>query len=243
MRVRRGTTQTVREFWEGESCGERYSPNGSMSYSDIDSARYALEPMIPEFAGFERDFDGRGLEIGLGTGADHIRLRGRGGTWAGVDLTFRSLQHVTARLGSSSGLAQGDAERLPFRDRSFDLVYSWGVILCCPSIEAAVAEIHRVLKPGGTVLLMLYHSPSWVAFAAWFRWGWWRGIGLKNAVTFMESPGTQAFSLREGERLFKDFSDIQVTTHRTSWDKRWMGPLARLGGDSLGWFMLCRAQK
>jgi ubiquinone/menaquinone biosynthesis C-methylase UbiE len=54
----------------------------------------------------------------------------------------------------------GDAERLPFPDRSFDLVSSNGVLHHTPNMPAALAEIHRVLRPGGRATVIVYHRNS-----------------------------------------------------------------------------------
>ena len=239
---RDGTSRDVREFWEAESCGERYFPDGRVNFADADEARYMLEPMIGEFARFDDPFDGVGVEIGLGLGGDHERLRKRGGTWIGVDLTSRALEHTAQRVGKGS-LTQADAERLPIQDCSVDLVYSWGVLLCCPNITAAIAEVHRVLRPGGEARIMLYHTYSWVALAAWLRWGIVHGVGLKRAVSYMESPGTQAFSVTEAPRLLEPFAKVDIETVHTTWDEKWFGPIGRIGGNRLGWFLLCHAVK
>lgn len=90
---------------------------------------------------------------------------------------------------------------------------------------------------------MLYHSRSWVAAAAWLRWGWWRGLSPKAAVSYMESPGCQAFSIADTERLLGEFAEVEVRAVHTSWDERWFGPLGKIGGDRLGWFLLCNARK
>lgn len=242
-RIRAGSVASVKAFWEQESCGERYGNGLADPYDQIDAERYKLEPQIPVFARFQEPFSGRALEIGLGTGADFQRNVARGGSWVGVDLTERSLGHVRARLGPQIPLLQVDAEHLPFEDNSFDLIYSWGVLLCCPSTDAAIAEVHRTLKPGGQARIMLYHARSWVALAAWVRWGWFRGIGPKGAVTYMESPGTKAFRHDEAEAMLTAFSSYSVRSVHTSWDERWFGPVGRIGGDAMGWFLLCEATK
>jgi SAM-dependent methyltransferase len=54
-----------------------------------------------------------------------------------------------------------DAENLDFAGDSFDIVYSHGVLHHTPDIEAAVREVHRVLKPGGRAIVMLYHRGSY----------------------------------------------------------------------------------
>src|SRR5207245_4997879 len=54
-----------------------------------------------------------------------------------------------------------DAENLDFNDNSFDLVYSHGVLHHTPDTARAVREIHRVLRPGGRAVVMLYHRNSY----------------------------------------------------------------------------------
>lgn len=243
-RPRLGTLASVREFWEAEACGERYRDAADAAdYAGVDAARYRLEPQIPPFARFDEPFTGLGLEIGTGMGADFARNVARGGRWVGLDLTSRSLDHVRTRMGRQAPLLNADAHSLPLRSDAFDLVYSWGVMLHCPHPGQAINEAHRVLKPGGEALVMLYHSRSWVALAAWLRWGWRRGLTPTKAVTYMESPGTHAFSVSAAARLFSRFRSVSVQPVHTSWDTRWWGPIGRLGGNAMGWFLLCRATK
>ena len=242
-RIRRGTVRQVRDFWEEEACGERYGHDQEgVDYGAIDRHRYALEPMIPAFAEFANPFEGRAIEIGLGLGSDFVRNVDRGGIWCGLELTERSLHHVKQRIPDAR-LLQGDAQQLPLAGSSIDYVYSWGVLLCCPDIDRAIGEIHRVLRTGGTLRMMLYHSPSWVALAAWARWGLWRGLSAKASVSYMESPGTQAFSVAEVEQLLASYSSVSVRPVHTSWDERWTPILGKLGGDRMGWFLLCEATK
>jgi len=243
MRTRAGDLDSVRAFWEAESCGERYGRADAIpDYSAIDDERYRLEPHIADWAEFDRTFTGRAIEIGLGTASDYVRNVKRGGSWSGLDLTSRALGHARNRVPGAR-VVQGDAQRLPVRSDSLDHVYSWGVLLCCPDLQAAVDEVHRVLRRGGTATVMLYHVRSWVTLAAWVRWGSWRLIGPRRAANFMESPGTQVVSIGEARKLFERFSEVVVEPVHTTWDTRWVGPIGRLGGRHLGWHVVCRATK
>src|SRR5205085_2094425 len=68
-------------------------------------------------------------------------------------------QHLAYRR-LAGRVEQADATRLPFRPASFDVVYSHGVLHHIPDIGAAVAEVYRVLRPGGRAVVMLYHRRS-----------------------------------------------------------------------------------
>jgi ubiquinone/menaquinone biosynthesis C-methylase UbiE len=125
--------------------------------------RYALYPFVHELVPFDSWAGKRVLEVGCGQGADLWQFAKAGAQVYGVDLTAKHCQITRDFVGVMDGHArvtQGNAVRLPFRDASFDLVYSFGVLLLVEDLDAAVAEIHRVLKPGGTVITMFYNSQS-----------------------------------------------------------------------------------
>jgi SAM-dependent methyltransferase len=102
----------------------------------------------------------RVLEIGLGQGADSESLIRRGARWSGVDLTGESVERVRTRLTLRDlpfdDLKQGSVLDLPFEDNSFDMVFSHGVLHHVPEIGRAQEEIHRVLRPGGELVIMMY---------------------------------------------------------------------------------------
>ena len=120
-------------------------------------------PWMRDVAGFERHRGDRMLEVGCGMGTDLLEFARGGARVAGLDLTKRHLDLALRRFalfGETGGFYLGDAESLPFRDRSFDFVYSNGVLHHTPDTARSIREIHRVLKPGGTTTILLYHRNS-----------------------------------------------------------------------------------
>jgi SAM-dependent methyltransferase len=156
----------IDRFWSQHPCGQELTgkPGDGRDYeayfTHYDAFKYALEPHIPQCLD-GLDLQGRRvLEIGLGQGAESEQLIRRGARWSGLDLTDTSVQRVRRRLTSRDlpfeDLRQGSVLDLPFPANSFDLVFSHGVLHHVPEITAAQREIHRVLRPGGELVVMLY---------------------------------------------------------------------------------------
>jgi ubiquinone/menaquinone biosynthesis C-methylase UbiE len=99
----------------------------------------------------------RALEIGAGTGYFTLNLLRAGvieeATCSDISPGMLSTLQLNAqRLGLEVKAVRVDAERLPFRDESFDLVLGHAVLHHIPDLERAFAEFERVLAPAGTVL-------------------------------------------------------------------------------------------
>jgi ubiquinone/menaquinone biosynthesis C-methylase UbiE len=113
------------------------------------------------------DFDGlRGkdvLDVGCGSGIATQMFAEAGANVTAVDLTEWAVQTTRRRLAAfelEGEVHQEDAERLPFADESFDLVFSWGVIHHSSDMDRALHELVRVTRSGGQVVLMVYHRRS-----------------------------------------------------------------------------------
>jgi SAM-dependent methyltransferase len=219
--------QQVHDFWQQASCGEDLYLEGldRAGYLAQARERYRLEPYIEEFASFATAAGRDVLEIGVGLGADHQRFAEAGAQLTGVDLTQRAVEHARRRLalfGLRSTLRTDDAERLSFSEASFDVVYSWGVIHHSPDTPRAVAEIHRVLRPGGVARVMIYHTWSLVGYMLWVRYALlrlrpWMSLSEIYAK-YLESPGTKAYTRAQARALFGSFSSVEIRTVLTHGD-------------------------
>jgi ubiquinone/menaquinone biosynthesis C-methylase UbiE len=99
------------------------------------------------------------LEIGAGTGYFTLNLAQLGAIERPVasDISpgmLTTLGRTADRLGIEVETVVAEAERLPFADRSFDLVFGHAVLHHIPSLETAFAQFERVLRPGGVIAFM-----------------------------------------------------------------------------------------
>lgn len=220
--------QLVKDFWNEASCGEKLYMKGDELISQYENqlkVRYELEPYILTFAGFDQQKGKKVLEIGVGLGADHQMFAQNGAILSGCDLTERAVENTKKRLnlfGLQSDLRVADAENLPYTDESFDNVYSWGVIHHSPNTPKAIAQIHRILKPGGTSKIMIYHKHAIIGYMLWVRYGLMKLKPFTSLKTiyaeYLESPGTKAYTVEEARQMFSQFSTVEIDTVLTHGD-------------------------
>ena len=159
--------ERVRAFWQAHPCGTKFSDAemGTPEFFElVEAHRYTKEWHIPEAAGFAETRGLRVLEIGCGLGTDGAQFAQAGAHYTGIDLTEAAIELARKRFELSGLIGEfrvADAENLDFADDSFDRVYSHGVLHHTPDTARAIAEIHRVLKPGGSGMIMLYHRGSY----------------------------------------------------------------------------------
>jgi SAM-dependent methyltransferase len=194
--------------WRGEIPYEEGSPEhlGEVERRFLAEAWFAQDPGAPPFSRLIPFEELRGkdvLEIGCGTGVHARLLAEAGANLSAVDLTPTAVDLTKRRLGLAglqADVREADAEALPYPDGSFDFVWSWGVIHHSEDTRKVVAEIARVLRPGGRLALMVYHRTS-VTF--WVNYVLFRGV-------------LQGGLLREGpDALANRWSDGVIARHYT----------------------------
>ena len=210
----------VQAYWDAHACGASYAAGADLCdrLNAQAKTRYRLEPYILEFAGFEDACGKDVLEIGVGMGADHHEwAKSKPESLTGIDLTQAATRFTSQRLafnGMKSNLCQGDAESLPFKDHSFDLIYSWGVLHHSPDTPRAINEVHRVLRPGGLARIMIYHRYSVMGYMLWGRFALAAGKPWRSLTDLfachLESPGTKAYTIKEARQMCSRFSQVRI---------------------------------
>jgi len=201
--------------------GEQYPQFNEEYFRAAMRHRYELYPEIPEIAAFDSFRAKDVLEVGVGQGCDHFMFASHGARTTGIDLTPRHCEItrlMLATLGVPSRLVRADARKLPFGGESFDHVYSCGVLLLFAEIEQAIAEIHRVLRPGGTTTIMLYNKASlhyWLKTRLYYGWALNEDevLGRDAVIDWYTDgigyPRTWHYSPRDLRRLFAAYSHTE----------------------------------
>jgi ubiquinone/menaquinone biosynthesis C-methylase UbiE len=110
----------------------------------------------------------RVLEVGVGTGRIALPLAARVARYAGADLSAPMLEQLVAKRGARPvDPVRADVARLPFADGRFDAVVGVHVFHLIPAWREALAEVARVLRPGG---LLLHGADDHSRGPVWRRW-------------------------------------------------------------------------
>jgi len=248
MRVSASLKAAVQRFWDNKPCGAKNTtaePGTRAFYEDIEAHRYQEEFHIPLVAEFNEHFGQKVLEVGCGLGTDGRQFARGGAKYIGCDLSPQSLAraHRGFDLFSLPGdFLCADAENLPFPDASFEFVYSHGVLHHTPDTERGIREIHRVLRPGGKAIVMLYarESFSYVVGAQtvgrvrleWARWrmgresfnrfvglspehhGWLPNwVVINNTTDGLGNPLSKLYTAGQLETMFSVFRDVHLEKH------------------------------
>lgn len=113
------------------------------------------------------------LNVGCGTGGFNVVAEGVGAETWGVDASVEAAAIAAARVLRSRVLC-AQAEVLPFRDQSFDVVYCYSTLEHVTEPERAVGEMVRVLHPDGALYL---HTPNrWACFESHYKVFWVPGL-------------------------------------------------------------------
>lgn len=177
--------------------------------------------------------DPRWLDLGCGTGVLSRAMLGRGVREVyGVDPSPPFVAHAAST--SRARLAVGDAQRLPFRARSFGGVVSALVLNFIPDLAAALAEVHRVVRPGGIAAAYVWDYSGEMQFLRRF---WDAAFHIDESSVKLDEGKT--FTIARPERLERAFGDagfsevatwaIDIPTRFRDFDDYWLPFLGGTG--------------
>lgn len=251
----------IQAFWDRSPVASKAIPYplGTREYFEhFARLRERIEPPTFFARWHELDhFQGkRVLDIGSGNGYVLSHYAQHGALVSGVDLSKTAIELCRTRFGLfelQGSFLQGSALDLPYAGETFDCVCSMGVLHHTGNIHRSLQEIWRVLKPGGRLILMLYHRDSALYRFLFPMLSHLRSVPIEqlvNEVDGVGNPKGEVFSKREVEQLLHGYSDLQLEIRTL---QGWM--LLPKGGrfvpdwlfkpfeSRVGWFLYAKASK
>jgi ubiquinone/menaquinone biosynthesis C-methylase UbiE len=254
---RRLSVDEVRDFWEQNplsSAAINCTIGSPEFYQIYDSLRETNEP--PDFAKILHEYDRfsgtRVLEVGCGNGYTLGKYAQAGAEVYGIDVTETAVNISQKRFEYQKlkgDFVVGNAGDLPYEDNFFDCVCSMGVLHHVPDTEKAVVEMHRCLKPGGRLIIMVYHRDSIPYRIVMPLRTLLTGKSLQQLVNEVDGAGNpkgDVYSKKELKKLLVHFRDLEIFCRLLQPQKlRRVLPssIAEKLGTKWGWFLYAKGYK
>jgi ubiquinone/menaquinone biosynthesis C-methylase UbiE len=178
-------------------------------FDDLHDYRFDKLHYLPQLVDFSSCKGQRLLEVGCGIGTDLVRFAQGGARVTGVDLAETAIDLARKNFAlngvAADELRVANGEALPYADASFDVVYGHGVIQYTSNAPQLIREFHRVLKPGGTAIFMVYNRVSWLNAMSKL---------MKVALEHEDAPVLKKYSIAEFKELLKPFRETRIVPER-----------------------------
>ena len=178
-------------------------------FADLDEYRFDKLHYLPRLVDFSGYRGRRLLEVGCGVGTDLVRFARGGAVVTGVDLSSTAIELARKNFAlhdvAAEDLRVANGEALPFADASFDVVYGHGVVQYTADARRLIRECHRVLKPGGEAIFMVYNRVSWLNAMSKL---------MKVPLEHEDAPVLKKYSIAEFRSLLSPFADVRVVPER-----------------------------
>jgi len=224
------------EFWD-ELCGTYLARSlGITDFSAESLAKFdrhflTTYPYLTKYLALDRVVSKDVLEVGLGYGTVSQLLAAQAKSYVGLDIAAGPVAVVNRRMSLfnlKGALRQGSILEAPFADASFDVVVTIGCLHHTGDLQRALDEVHRVLRPGGWALVMIYNAFSyrrWWAEPVSTARTWWTdylGVGTDARPSDVErgaydrsssgapAPCTVFTSSRRLRAMCERFSAIDI---------------------------------
>lgn len=204
-------TAEVREFWDNHVHDWKVakSPAGTAEFfREIEDYRYEKLDYLPKVVDFSAYAGQKVLDVGCGVGNDLSRFARGGAEVVGIDLAGHSIELARSNFeqrGLDGRFLVMNGEDMDFADASFDAVFCHTVLHFTPDPKSMIREIERVLRPGGTAILMTVNRNSWLNFMHRVA---------KVEIDHLDAPVFYQFSRSEFRRMLEVFESAEIVPER-----------------------------
>lgn len=177
-------------------------------FQEVERYRFEKLDYLPRVIDYNSYENKSVLDVGCGLATDLSRFAKGGAKVSGIDIAPQAIE-LAKRNFDLRGLVGKfdvmDGENMRFSDNSFDFVYCHTVLHFTPDPEQMIKEISRVLKPGGTALLMTINRGSWLYFLH-------KLAGLK--IDYLDAPIFHRFNYTEFDAMLAPFTQRDILVER-----------------------------
>lgn len=203
--------ERVRAYWNTHIHDleiSTHAPGTAGFFADLDQYHFEKLHHLLDLIHFDEWKDKDVLDVGCGAGVEVVRFARAGARTTGVDIAESAITLARQNLdqqGLHARIEVADGEQLPFPDASFDFVFAHGVVQYTGNDRRMVAEIHRVLRPGGLAVFQAYNRNSWLHLLSKV---------MKTPLEHEDAPVLKRYSDTEFRDLVSVFADVRLVYER-----------------------------
>ena len=212
----------VRTYWDShihDLAITRHEVGSSGFFADLDQYHFEKLHHLQRLADFTGPPGRRVLDVGCGTGVDLVHFARGGASATGVDASQAAIRLASKNLGHQhlhAHLLVADGEDLPFRDRAFDCVSIGFGLRNVTHKERALAEMARVLAPGGIAVVLEFSHVSG-PLAPLYDWYSFNVLPMLGRIVANDAASYRY--LAESIRVHPDQDELKSLMERSGFDR------------------------
>jgi 2-polyprenyl-3-methyl-5-hydroxy-6-metoxy-1,4-benzoquinol methylase len=205
------STDILSEYWNRRVTDWKITnrePGTEAYFREIESYRFDKLDYLPRRVDYAGYAGRRVLDVGCGLGTDTSRFAAGGAIVTGIDVAERAIEMAErnfAQRGLTGSFEVMNGEAMSYADQSFDVIYCHTVLQFTANPEQLVSECIRVLKPGGTLILMGINKYSWL---------YAMHLLLRIKIDYLDSPYYHLHSKKHLHELVSTLSDVVIHQER-----------------------------
>ncbi|SLN55679.1 class I SAM-dependent methyltransferase [Oceanibacterium hippocampi] len=201
----------VRTYWETHVTdwpATRAEPGTERFFREAEAYRFEKLDYLERIIDYDGEAGRTVLDVGCGLANDTGRFAAGGAGVIGIDIAPRAIALSRTNFeqrGLSGRFLLMNGEAMTLEANSVDFVYCHTVLHFTAHPERMVAEIHRVLKPGGRAVLMMVNRHSWLRFLHRL---------MKVEIDHLQSPEFHWYSPGEFRGMLEPFAEVDLVLER-----------------------------